>query len=243
MEENRDFIAGLLNFFVWGLGYLYTGKYLLGAMWITAFILTHLPAFYLGLEFYLSSVAGTSMFMGHLAISVILLYQGLRHEARSAKCWRCVEQNWPVFLAGTIVAGVLSEAANEFLVERWWVYHPPWTLFGMFGTAVGLPLVGGWFLIITVALLFSYILTEHTKIRFFPAWIISWILVGFIVETFNSLVWRTWHYQENTIWTALPVPGLDYGLLVPIVGYGATGVFTYLGYIVLEKLLNSFRAV
>ena len=236
---NRDFIAGLLNFFVWGLGYIYKKEYVLGILWLFAFILIHLPMFYLGLAYYQSTVEGTALFMGHVLISGILLYMGWRKEARSDRCWRNVVRNWKPFLVGTIAAGLLSEFANELLVSRWWVYHPPWTLFGMFGTIVGLPLVFGWLVMVLLALLITYLIEQvWPKVSVFPAWLASWVIIGFAFETFNTLVWRTWHYQPNTIWTIFPVPGLDYGILVPIVGYGGTGLFTYLGYMFFKGMFK-----
>ncbi|MEW6035140.1 MAG: hypothetical protein AB1529_00875 [Candidatus Micrarchaeota archaeon] len=239
MEDiNEDFISGLLNFFVWGLGYIYHGKYFLGALWLIAFVLSHMPMFYLGLEFYQKTVEGTALFMGHLTISTILLYLGIRHEARSPKCWKCIEDKWHVFVMGTVIAGLISEYANEFVVDKWWVYHPPWTSFSAFGSTVGIPLVLAWLLMVGVALLFTFLMTRRSTLRFIHAWIVSWVGMGFVIETFNSLVWRTWHYPVETIWRIADLPGLDYGLLVPIVGYGGTGVFTYLGYVVLSKLME-----
>lgn len=238
MHMGKDYITGLLNFFIWGLGYIYNRKYILGFLWLAAFILAHLPMFYFGISFYQRSIEGTSLFMGHLAISLILLYLGVRKEAKSAKCWNCIKDNWLIFVTGAIIVGLLSEFANEFLVSMWWIYHPPWTLYGMFGSTVGLPLVGGWLLMVALALLFSFILTVYSKIRFFSAWVISWVVMGFLFETFNSTIWQTWHYPDNTIWMIFDVFGLDYGILVPIVGYGGTGVFTYLGYVVLSKFMK-----
>ncbi|MPN30865.1 hypothetical protein SDC9_178336 [bioreactor metagenome] len=92
---------------------------------------------------------------------------------------------------------------------------------------------------IGLALLFSYVLIKYTHIRFISAYVLSWIGVGFIAESINSLVLNTWHYSK-TIWTVFDPLGLGFGILVPIVGYGGTGLTTYLGYILLSKLIRLF---
>ena len=85
-SANREFISALLNCFVWGSGYLYVGEYVLGTLWLVVFVMTHLPGFFLSTGFYQTTVAGTSMLVGYLAISLILLYRGLKTEAES-ECW------------------------------------------------------------------------------------------------------------------------------------------------------------
>lgn len=236
-SSNRAVISALLNFFVWGSGYVYAGEHILGALWLVAFVMACLPVIYLGIGFYQTTVAGTSMLTGHLAVSLSLLYSGLKPEAESVS-WQRIAQDWKVFLLGTLIAGFASEIANEILFNHWWVYHWPWTLYGIFGSSVGLPLIIGWLTMIGFALLSSYLLVKHTHVRFISAYLISWIGIGFIAETINSFVWNTWHYPTS-IWTIFNLFGLKSGILAPTVGYGVIGLITFLGYVLLSRFRNA----
>jgi hypothetical protein len=229
---NKEFISALLNFFVWGLGYFYVGENVLGILWLVVFVTTYLPVFYLGIDFYQKTVAGSSMLMGYLIVSIILLYHGLKAEAENVS-WQQIVRDWKIFFLGMLIVGLAIELVNEFLFHRWWVYHPPWSLYSIFSSLIGLPLILGWLILTSLALLFSYLLIKHTHIRFIGAYLFSWIGIGFIAEPINSLVWNTWHYKK-TIWTVFDPLGLGYGILVPIMGYGLTGLTTYMGYIIIK---------
>lgn len=175
------------------------------------------------------------MVAGYLAISTILLYLGLATEAES-ECWQHIMQNWKMFLLSTLTIGLVTEFANVFSssIGGSIIYLGPCTVSLQCSLAIG------WLLLIGLALLFSYILIKYTHIRFISAYVLSWIGVGVIMELINSLIWNIWHYPK-TIWTVFDVFGLGFGILAIPIGYGGAGLLTYLGYILLFKLIRLFR--
>jgi hypothetical protein len=204
---DKDFIAGVINAFAWGLGYAVTGKFYYGGIWLAIYGLIHLSIFLSGDEFYIFTAPGNLLVMAFAFMTAAFLYQGIEKAIKANDSWKKLKENLPVFIPAAIVAGFMSEIANQFYLGGWWIYQAPWSLFGIF-----------------------------------LSWIASWLAVGFIAETFNALVWRTWYYHAGTIWRAFPIPGLGYGILVPLLGYTATGLFTYLAYITALKLLDQARA-
>lgn len=71
----RPWIAAVLNFVLWGSGYLYVGKKKgFGLGWLLAYMLAHLPIYYLGWEFYFTQLAGMFMMLAHIMISILLAY-------------------------------------------------------------------------------------------------------------------------------------------------------------------------
>lgn len=74
MAKN-SLVAALLNFVLWGSGYLYRGERKnLGLGWLVAYIFAHLPIYYLGLNFYYTQAAGILMLLAHTTISLLLAY-------------------------------------------------------------------------------------------------------------------------------------------------------------------------
>jgi hypothetical protein len=239
---DKDFIAGVINALAWGLGYAVTGKFFYGGIWLAIYGLVHLSFFFLGYEFYVATAPGNLLVMAFSFISAAFLYQGIENTIKANDSWKKLRENLPIFIPAAIVAGFMSEFANEFYLGRWWIYQSPWSLFGLFGTRIGPLLLAGWLIMLGVTISSSYLLDKYLKSGIFFSWMASWLAVGFIAETFNALVWRTWHYHAGTIWKAFPIPGLGYGILVPLLGYTATGLFTYLTYITALKLLDQVRA-
>lgn len=117
-SEKNILFSAIFNFFIWGAGYLYCGEYFSGFLWLLAFTMTHLPIFYLGLGFYQTTIPGTSLLAGHLIISIILLYRGLKKEADS-ECWQHIIHNWKLFFSSTLIIGLVSEIINKFLLNHW----------------------------------------------------------------------------------------------------------------------------
>ena len=141
-----------------------------------------------------------------------------------------LKKHWWQILAGTILAGFVTEILNAY-VFRWWIYHEPWTYFFFPPFPVGAPLIIGWAIMSSLAFfLATFIGSMKPRTRLEYIWIIAWIVTGFVIEYFNSNIWTTWHYDPATIWSALIVPILNFGIFVPVIGYGATGLITYWSY-------------
>lgn len=68
MQSKNPFTASILNFFFWGLGYLYCGKkHLFGYLVFIAFLFVHLPLFY-GQNW--TEYPGFFTSMGHIILSM-----------------------------------------------------------------------------------------------------------------------------------------------------------------------------
>ena len=127
-------------------------------------------------------------------------------------------KNWKWYILGTLLAGFIIELLNHYW-WRWWIYLEPWmwspNAFFPFGTITIL----GW-----VVMAFSVLILHMLLKFFFPKgktrtlWIISWVIMGYIYEAINIFIWRTWTY--NPPWSH------SIFALVPILGYGVTGVIT-----------------
>lgn len=73
-REINPAISAVLNFILWGIGYIYNGKRLvLGISLLLAMIIMHSTIFYLGFHWYLS-MAGFMVILSHLIISLALAY-------------------------------------------------------------------------------------------------------------------------------------------------------------------------
>ena len=136
-------------------------------------------------------------------------------------------EHWWKIIAGGMLAGFLTELLNTY-VWKWWVYHNPLNVFYFSEFPLGTPLVFGWLAISFLALLITISfenIRPRTRAQLY--WILAWIAMGFAIEFFNSNIWQTWHYTEGTLWDKLIVPALNFGIFIPIVGWGATGVITF----------------
>lgn len=133
-------------------------------------------------------------------------------------------------IAGTIIAGFVTEILNQYVIT-FWVYDEPWTFLFYPPFPVGVPLILGWLAMTFIALVLSILairLKPRTKWAY--SWIIGWIIVGFITEIINSKVWQTWTYVKPHLWTKAVMPYLNFSVFVPILGYGGTGLATYWAY-------------
>ncbi|MBI4895671.1 MAG: hypothetical protein HY831_04220 [Candidatus Aenigmarchaeota archaeon] len=73
-REINPAVSAILNFILWGIGYIYNGKRLiLGISLLLAMIIMHSTVFYLGFHFYLTT-AGLMILLSHLIISLALAY-------------------------------------------------------------------------------------------------------------------------------------------------------------------------
>ena len=238
MNIDKGFIVSVINSMAWGLGYLVTGRYFYGCLWLAAYALAGISLFFTGYYFYVDTAAGNLLVIAFSAISAAFLYEGIEKDVKTNDNWNKLKENLPVFLPATAVAGFAMEFANEFYLDRWWIYLSPWSLYGLLGTNIGPLLLIGWFMMIGITITLSYLLVKYLKLGMFGAWLASWMALGFAIETFNALIWRTWYYHDGTIWKALVIPGMDHGILVPLLGYVGTGVFTYFTYIIVLKLIE-----
>lgn len=241
MNIDKGFIVSVINSIVWGLGYALTGRYFYGGLWLAAYVLIWISLFFIGYYFYVDTASGNLLLMVFSAISAAFMYDGIEKDIKRNDCWGRLKENLPVFLPATVAAGFITEAANEVYLDRWWIYLSPWSLYGPFGTRIGPLLLMGWLIMIGATIACSYLLVKYLKLGVFIAWLASWLALGFIAETFNALIWRTWYYRDGTIWASLVIPGLDYGIFVPIVGYVGTGMFVYFTYIVALKMIEPKR--
>lgn len=66
-------VAVIANLFLWGLGYLLIGRIIFGIGWLIVLLFTHLPLYYLGLNFVLT-IPGILTSIGHVIISILLAY-------------------------------------------------------------------------------------------------------------------------------------------------------------------------
>ncbi|HEY3422140.1 MAG TPA: hypothetical protein VGK13_03200, partial [Methanocellaceae archaeon] len=226
-SSDREFIAGLLNAFLWGAGELIQGRLVTGALWMTTFFLANLPLLYPGYAFYVTTAPGNALLIGHLGVSAAMLYSAMGPDVRSIGGIAAIKENWVVFIVISLATGMLQEIANELYLGHWWTYLFPWDLFALPGSRMGPLLLIGWAVMVAIIMLTAFVIARHVRMEFLPAWIVSWMAFGFVVETFNALVWRTWHYAPGTLWKSFPVPGLDYSILVPVIGYGGTSILSY----------------
>ncbi|MEA1937121.1 MAG: hypothetical protein U9N04_03345 [Patescibacteria group bacterium] len=68
MDNKNPFTAALINFFFWGLGYVYCGKRtVFGRFVFAGFIFVHLPLFY---EMNWLEIPGIFTFIGHTLLSI-----------------------------------------------------------------------------------------------------------------------------------------------------------------------------
>lgn len=75
MAKKNLFIAAILNFLVWGLGYFYIRKRLgLGIGLFLAYFPAHIAVYVLGWEYYYTQLSGALIFSGHLLISLAVAY-------------------------------------------------------------------------------------------------------------------------------------------------------------------------
>lgn len=146
--------------------------------------------------------------------------------------------NWKKFLIGTLITGFLIEYLNEN-VYKIWIYYWPWNLYALPLLNTGLvSLTLGWLVLYSCALSLSLIYgKKFNDKKLSRTWIIGWILMGFILEFFNSKIYRTWIYSEMTIFGKFLIPFLGFGVFVPILGYGGVGLVSYL----MTKYLIKFK--
>lgn len=72
VRKKRPWLAAFLNFFLWGVGYVYAGKKkVFGAGLLLAEILEHLPILFLGIAWF-TAVPGILYPLGHTIISIVL---------------------------------------------------------------------------------------------------------------------------------------------------------------------------
>ena len=69
MADKEKIIDAILNFFVWGLGYLRQGQTKKGLLWLSTFIITHIGSFLFGWVFFLTTFPGKIMIIGCFLIS------------------------------------------------------------------------------------------------------------------------------------------------------------------------------
>ena len=79
----RSLFAGLLNFLIWGLGYMYAGKTLYGFLWIITAICIMIP-FTQILPMLPASITGY-MSVGYFLVSVLLAWDAYSVEFRKIK--------------------------------------------------------------------------------------------------------------------------------------------------------------
>jgi hypothetical protein len=238
MNIDKGFIVGVINAVAWGLGHLMTGKYFYGGLWLAAYMLIGVSPFFTGYYFYIDTPAGNLLIVAFSAISAAFLYEGIQKDVKINDSWSKFKGNLIIFVPAALAAGFIVETANEVYLGRWWIYLSPWSSYGPLGTSIGPLLLIGWLIMIGITISLSYLLVKYLKLGVFGAWLVSWLALGFAIETFNTLVWRTWYYHDGTIWETLVIPGLDYGILVPLLGYVGTGIFTYFTYIIALKLIE-----
>ena len=75
-REINPVVSAILNFIIWGTGYIYNGKKIvLGLGLLIGMILLHAPIFYLGIRWYLS-IPGLLVLLSHLILSLTFAYDG-----------------------------------------------------------------------------------------------------------------------------------------------------------------------
>jgi hypothetical protein len=115
---DKDFIAGAFNTMAWGLGYVVTGKYFYGCIWLATYALAQLSVFFAGYYFYVGTAAGNLLLMAFSAMSAAFLYQGIEKDIKTNDSWNKFKENLPVFLPAAVAAGFMTEIANEFYLYR-----------------------------------------------------------------------------------------------------------------------------
>lgn len=81
----KKWISAILNFIVWGSGYVYNGqRFFLGIGLMIATILVHIPIIYHHTAYYLQ-MPGLLIMISHIMISFLLAYDGYREADRMKK--------------------------------------------------------------------------------------------------------------------------------------------------------------
>lgn len=76
MQNKNPFTASILNFFFWGLGYIYCGKkHLFGYLVFTAFFFVHLPLIY-GQNW--AELPGIFTSVGHILLSTAFAVDAIK---------------------------------------------------------------------------------------------------------------------------------------------------------------------
>ena len=70
-------VPGVLNFFVWGLGYIVDKRYSLGLLWLAVYFSTYMAINLIGVTWYFATTPGNLLFLSHIVISIILLLDGI----------------------------------------------------------------------------------------------------------------------------------------------------------------------
>ncbi len=139
-----------------------------------------------------------------------------------------ISDKWYVFIVATLMAGVAIEVANTHLIDVW-RYSWPWDLYivPILGVSA-ITLTFGWLLLGVCSLVPALIYERFVK-KGGPifAWTVGWIVVGFVYEIFNSKVYRMWDYREGSIFSEAMINYLEFGLLVPFVGYVFCGLVSF----------------
>lgn len=73
-RELNPVASALLNFILWGTGYIYNGsRIVFGILMLISMIILHSPLFYLGIRWYFA-FPGLLIILGHVIISLALAY-------------------------------------------------------------------------------------------------------------------------------------------------------------------------
>jgi hypothetical protein len=166
-----------------------------------------------------------------------------------------IRKNWWEFLVGTIVAGFIIEFLNANVYQIW-VYKWPWNWFVIpfFNTSI-ITLTLGWLLLGLGSLVLTIFYEElRTDSNIQHAWIMGWVLMGFIYEFINSKIWNMWAYPQSgnigaytipSIFGHFVIPFLDFSIFVPIIGYAGCGLISFwvIRYILRNLNLKSGKPV
>jgi hypothetical protein len=150
---------------------------------------------------------------------------------------------WKDLFLGTLLSGIFTELLN-FNIYQIWVYEFPWNLWLIPILNLSPMIIFIWTGLFLVSyfilnLLITILNVKHSGLKtFFKFWIISWIISGFLLESFNSLIYRTWYYPEQPLFSWLKIPFLNFSFFVPTIGWGGCGILTFLGYLLIEKIGN-----
>lgn len=158
-----------------------------------------------------------------------------------------IRKNWWRFIAGTLITGMLIEIINANFYQVW-VYKWPWNWFVIpfFNTSI-ITLTLGWLLLALGALVLAIFYEKlRTDKNIEHAWIIGWVLMGFIYEFINFKIWNMWVYTQSgnigsynvpNVFGHFLIPFLDFSIFVPIVGYAGCGLISFW---IIKLLLKKF---